>query len=314
MAEIIQNLFYKVRALLDEYSDDGTIIPDADVADMQAKTILLADMAQKELAKIGKLYSTFEHTNKPAPNLLGDYSNYDIVDFIGTTQYYPDETGIAGATAYYIESDADNGGANKMEIEENQGGVWTVLNTVTFPASITSLTAYKGLITPVASTNPVRIKFSGTTHYRHVNRCLFSYPFSAAKIPVYRPWVKVAMPSSFQSKDQIIEEIDSSYSNSSSYKWEGWKDLYVSYEFEGNIRIVYKPVPTTLTAITDTLQIDDITAQAVVYYVAAKLAPFENQALVNFCEQKYNEIKGENTRPQQATFTDIVDCYSTGSD
>jgi len=44
-----KTVFYKVRALLDEYTDDGVVIPDADVADMQAKAILFADMAHKEL-------------------------------------------------------------------------------------------------------------------------------------------------------------------------------------------------------------------------------------------------------------------------
>jgi len=311
MAETVRNLFLKARVLLDEYSDDGVIIPEAEVIDMQTKSILLCDMAQKELHKIGKLYDTFEFTNKPAPNLLGSYSNFDLVDFIGTTQYYPDESGIAGATAYYIESDGDNSGTNKMEIEENQSGVWTVLNTVTFPASITVLTAYKGLITPVASTNAMRMKLSGTTHYRHINRCLYSYPFASTKIPDYRPWIEVTMPANFQCRDQVIEETATrQYVNSVSYKWEGWKSLYINYYFEGNVRVVYKPVPVTLTTIDDVLEIDDITAQGIVYYIAARLAPFENKELVNFFEGKFGELKLENTRVQPSTEEQIIDVYS----
>jgi len=58
MAEIIQNLFYKVRALLDEYTDDGVLVAESDVADMQAKSILLADMAHKELYDRALLVST----------------------------------------------------------------------------------------------------------------------------------------------------------------------------------------------------------------------------------------------------------------
>jgi len=49
LPEIVQNLFLKARTLLDEYSDDGVIIPDAEVIDMQGKSILLCDMAHKEL-------------------------------------------------------------------------------------------------------------------------------------------------------------------------------------------------------------------------------------------------------------------------
>ena len=307
MAETVRNLFLKARVLLDEYIDDGVIIPEADVIDMQGKSILLADLAQKELHKIGKLYNTFEFANKPAPNLLGLFSNFDIVDFIGTAQYYPNSTGIAGAKAYYFEAD----GEGTVKVEENQGGVWTTLVTVTIPNTVTSPTAYKGLITPVSSTNPIRLTFDGTTHYRHVNRCLFSYPFASTKIPDYRPWIKLTMPSNFQSRDQIIEETATrQYVNSVSYKWEGWKSLYINYYFEGNVRVVYKPVPVTLTTIDDVLEIDDITAQGIVYYIAARLAPFENKELVNFFEGKFGELKLENTRAQPSTEEQIIDVYS----
>jgi hypothetical protein len=259
------------------------------------------------------MYNTFEFANKPAPNLLGNLSNFDLVDSIGDTKYYPNESGVVGAKAYYVESDGDNSGSNKMEVEENQSGVWTVLSTITFPASVTSLTAYKGLITPLSSTNAIRMKLSGTTHFRHINRCLFSYPFSLAKIPSYRPWVKVEMPSNFQSRDQVIKETsDGNYANASSYKWEGWKDLYYSYGFEGNIRIVYRPVPVTLTGIDDVLEIDDITAQAIAYYIASRLAPFENKDLAQPYDDEYRSIKNENTVSQPATESPIEDYYKVG--
>jgi hypothetical protein len=307
MAETVRSLFSKARTLLDEYTDDGVLIPEAEVIDMQEKSVLLADMAQKELHKIGKLYNVLEFNNKPAPNLLGPFSNFEIIDFIGTPQYYPNSTGIAGAKAYYFEAD----GEGTVKIEENQSGVWTTLTTITIPNTVTSPTAYKGLITPLSSTNLIRLTFDGTTHYRHSNRCLFSYPFALAKIPAYRAWVKTEMPSNFQSRDQIIEETATrQYVQSIAYKWEGWKDLYINYYFEGNIRVVYKPVPTPLTDIDDVLEIDDITAQGVVYYIAARLAPFENKELVNFFEGKFGELKLENTRTQPATEEQIIDVYS----
>jgi hypothetical protein len=307
MAQTVRQLFLKARALLDEYSDDGVLIPESEVIDMQGKSILLADMAQKELFKIGKLYNTFEFANKPAPNLLGLFSNFDIVDFIGTDQYYPPGGGgVAGAKAYYFEAD----GEGTIKVEENQSGVWAALVTIAIPNTVTSPTAYKGLITPLSSANNIRLTFTGTTHYRHVNRCLFSYPFALAKIPSYSPWIKIEMPSNFQSRDQIIEEtISNSYSNSASFKWEGWKTLYYSYYFEGNIRVVYKPIPSTLTTIDSVLEIDDVTAQAIVYYTAARLAPFENKELVNFFEQKFFELKLENSKPQPAQESEIQDFY-----
>lgn len=307
MPETVSNIILKARALLDEYSDEGVLIPESEVIDLQTKSIPLVDMAQKELYKIGKLYKTFEFANKPAPNLLGMFSNFDIVEFIGTTQYYPSENGVVGAKAYYFEVD----GPGTVTIQEKQSGTWTTLTTITPTA--TTMTAYKGSISPVDTSNPIRLVFSGTTFYRHVNRALYSYPFASDRIPTYRPWFKVSMPSDFRTVDQIVNEYPTrQYQRDTNYKWEGYKDLFVNYYYEGLIRIVYKPVPVTITSVTDTLEIDDITAQAIVYYVAARLAPFENKELVSFFESKYEELKRENTNDMPTSEVDIEDFYGGG--
>lgn len=311
MSTTVKSLFLKARSLLDEYSDDGVMIPDADVIDMQMKSIELADMAQKELYKTGRLYKTFEFANKPSPNLLGLLSNFDIVDFTGDEQYYPSETGVAGAKAYYFEAD----GEGTVTIEENQSGAWVALTTIDIPSTVTSFTTYKGTLSPLDSSNKVRMQISGTTHFRHVNRCLFSYPYASDRVPDYRPWFKVEMPSDFRSIDQIIEEYPQrQYTKSANYKWEGFRNLYVNYYYEGNVRVVYKPVPTTLTTIDDTLEIDDITAQAIVYYIAARLAPYENKELVNYFEGKYAELKLESTTEAPLGESAIIDVYGIGCD
>lgn len=307
MAETVRSLFLKARSLLDEFTDDGVLIPEDEVIDMQSKAVPLADLAQKELYKIGKLYKIFEFANKPAPNLLGLFAGFDIVDFIGTPQYYPNEAGVAGAKAYYFEVDGDA----TVTIEEKINGTWTTIATPTIASGLASLTAYKGTLSPASTSNPIRMKFTGTTHYRHCNRCLYSYPFAAGKVPDYRPWIKVEMPADFQSRDQIIEETPSrQYVNSVTYKWEGWKDLYINYYFEGNVRVVYKPIPTTLTTIDSALEIDDITAQGIVYYIAARLAPFENKELVTFFESKFLELKLESSKSGPFSEESIIDVYN----
>jgi hypothetical protein len=307
MSQTIQQLFDKARALLNIYTEDGVQVPQADYQDMESKAVPLADMAQKELYKIGKLYAIYEFDNKPAENLLGYGSNFDAVDFIGTAQYYPNETGVAGAKAYYFEV---NRSTAVVTIEENQGGTWTTIETPTITSGLTSYTGFKGTLTPLSSTNPIRLKFSGTTHYRHINRCLYSTPFAVSDVPDYRPYFKKSMPSNYRNLDTVIEEYPvRQYSNSSSYKKEGFKDFYIDYFFEGNMRIIYKPIPTAITAITDTLEIDDITAQAVVYYIAARLAVYKDQSLVQFFESKYMELKVESTQDNPVSTSDIIDVY-----
>lgn len=312
MAETVRSLFLKARALLNEYTEDGVLIPEAEIIDIQLKAIPIADMAQKELYKVGKLFKTFEFDNKPVPNLMGQNSNFNIVDFIGDAQYYPNESGVTGVKAYYFEVNRDTAA---VTIEEKQGGTWTTIATVSITSGITAFTPFRGTITPLSCTNPIRMKFSGTTHYRHVNRCLYSYPFALADIPAYTPWFKVTMPDDFRSISQITEEYpDRQYSKSSTYKWEGFKDLYVNYYYEGTIRVIYKPVPVTLTTIDSPITVDDITAQAIVYYIAARLAPFKKKELVTFFETKFAEMKIESLSDNPASEQTIIDVYSIGGD
>lgn len=61
--ETVRNLFLKARTLLDELTDDGVLIPEAEVADMQAKSILLCDMAHKELYEQSRSDLTKEEPN-----------------------------------------------------------------------------------------------------------------------------------------------------------------------------------------------------------------------------------------------------------
>lgn len=68
-------------------------------------------------------------------------------------------------------------------------------------------------------------------------------------------------------------------------------------------------VPPELTATTNTLSINDIDAQAIVYYGAARLAPFENKDLVTFFESKYDELKREAKNNVRAVEVDITDSY-----
>lgn len=306
----VNDLWIDTRSLLDSYSTDGVVISDADVEDMRLKFIRFTNKALKELYKISKFSKTVEFSNKPVPNLISN--GFELVDYIGTPQYYPNENGITGAKAYYFESDGDNIGSGMVEIQENQG-YWTTIATIPFVSGTTSLKEFKGTI---GSVFPVRMKFSGTNHYRHTNRALFSFPFSLDKIPQSRPWIKKTMPLDFVVLTAVVEEFPvRQYGNSATYKMEGIRDFYFNTYFEGNMRIVYKPVPATVTLLTDTVECDDITAQAISYYAAARLAPFINADITNFLEEKYNELKRElevfNPESEQSII-DVLGVYNYG--
>lgn len=148
----------------------------------------------------------------------------------------------------------------------------------------------------------------------------------ASNVPYYRPWVKKTMPTDFKSVDQIVSEyVDYSnnvigqYTKDASYKWEGRNNLYIDYYFDGNIRIIYHPIPTLLTFsgtgnsntdLNQTLTIDDITARTILPYgLAAHLLLTENSASASFFNQRYEELKFEGTRQQAASAEQIINIY-----
>ena len=93
--------------------------------------------------------------------------------------------------------------------------------------------------------------------------------------------------------------------------------IYINYFFDGNIRIVYYPVPTLLTFtgsgssdLTQTLTVDDITARTVLPYgLAAHLMMTENSASASFFQQRFEELKFESTRQQASSSEQILNVY-----
>jgi len=262
-------------------------------------------MGQKELYKIGRAQKTLYIQNKPVKNAMGLFNGFDLVEFTGTTQYYPNENGLPNIQSYYFEADL----THTVVIQEEQAGVWQDLVTKT--ATVTSMTAYKGNITPSTVGNRIRFKFTGTTYYRHVNRALFEYKFNSdTNVPDYTPWVKYEMPTDFKAIDMVVEEYPQrQYNYSSTYKFEQPNRFYYNYYFEGELRIIYKPIPATLTTVNDVLQIDDIVAKALSFYVASWLSPYSNQSLTNPLFQKFLELKVENTVKDPMSEESIVDVY-----
>lgn len=285
-------------ALIDEIQTDGTV-DTAKTLTYSSKSPFLLTIGQNELLRTGKYYSSHEISNTYIENQLG--SQFLIQEFTGTDIIYS----AIGSRAYYFEVDAPC----TIYLEEDIGGTWTNLTTL-YDTTATSFTAYKGLTSLSSTTNPVRIRFSGTTYYRIRNIALFEYPFSSDRIPDYKPWIKKQMPSDFSNVDKIVREYSDIYENDSNFKWEGKRDLYINYEWEGNIRIVYVPTPSILTSLSDSLVVDDITSRTKLpYYLAGMLMIDENQTLASYYLDKFNELKSEIDPPTPSSEQNIQDVY-----
>lgn len=304
MTTTAQQVFDIAMDLIDERLDDGTISA-SDTLDYNVKTPGLLNVLQSELIKQGDLYSTHSISNKPVSNLLGDYSGFDIVAYEGDELTYE----CAGsAKSYYFEVDND-----ATVYIEDYTSAWNTLATVSATPTASGFTAYSGLVTPTSGATRSRIRLGGSYYYRIVNRALFKVPFaSSGDIPTYRPWVLKQMPSDFKSVDEIVNEEGSSYNQNAGYKWEGKRDLYMDYYYDGNIRIVYHPVPTLITALTDTLQLDDVTARKVLPYgLAAHLLLSENPEQASFFNGRFNEMKADESKKQPSSIEQIVNLYGT---
>lgn len=302
MATTAQEVFNITMALIDEILNDGTISV-SDTVTYNVKTPGLLTILQAELIKQGDVFSNYEISNKPFTNLLGDRSNYDIKEFTGT-EYICSAAG--SVKSYYFEVDK----VGTVYVEDYNGS-WNTLATVPTTNTPEGFTQYKGIVTPSSGATQSRLRFTGSYYYRSVNRALFAIPFAlAADVPVYRPWVKHQMPTDFKSVNEIVDEYCDQYIKDANYKWEGRRDLYVSYYFSGNIRIVYRPTPNMITALTDPMQLDDTTCRKVVPYgLAAHLMLLKNPLTASFFNQRFEEMRRDSEKMPPSPTTQIQNLY-----
>lgn len=302
MATTGTQVFSICMDLIDERLDDGTISA-SDTLDYNVKSPGIINLLQAELLKQGDLFSTHQISNTPVSNLLGDYSGFDIEEYEGDEITY-ECTG--SAKSYYFELDND-----ATVYIEDYTSAWNTLATVSATPTASGFTAYSGLVTPTSGATKSRIRLGGSYYYRIVNRALFKQPFAAVgDIPTYRPFVLKQMPSDFKSVNEIVNEEGTSYNQSAGYKWEGKRDLYMDYYFNGNIRITYYPVPTLITALSETLQLDDITARRVLPYgLAAQLMLTENPAIASYFNERFIEMKADASKKPPAQIEQITDVY-----
>lgn len=309
MATVRVEIYNKVLSTLDQYTEDGVDVAEADNIDIEKKVIQYVDMSQKEMWKYSKNTKLIELTNKPDENRLGLLSNMSLIDFEGETQYYPNEQGIDNVQGYSIQITEGASDNATITYQENVAGVWTDLVVLT-PTAITTLTTYKGVLNVSNTTNRVRLVITGTEHFMHLNRALWKLKYKPSLVPTYEPWVKYDLPEDFNSIEMVVEEFPQrQYSQSANYKIENYRDFYYNFYFEGLIRLTYKPIPATITSLDDELQLDTTFAQTIIYDIIAKLGFYENPDLVNWAEGRRIENKQEATSDEPLSAEVIVDFY-----
>jgi hypothetical protein len=298
-----QQIFDFTCDLISKRSPNGTI--DAGkTASYRARSLGLLTLWQNIMSRTGNIYSTFEFDSKPIPNLISngfimrEHLDQDInIEVMGSVKAHNIE--VDGPGIIYVEDFTS---------------VWNTLATITVPPTVTSFTQYKALVTPTVGATKSRYRLSGPTYYKVINLALYSYPVLADRIPDFAPMVKHKMPDDFKSMNQIVNESPiQGYVRDGDFAWEGRNILLVDHEYVGKVRVIYKPVPITITDLTQTLQVDDITSMSGAYYLASHLILIEDPASASFFQQIFEELKIDSRRKQPAPMRKIEDVYSVGS-
>ena len=312
-----RKIFDRSVAIIDELSDSG-IVSDTAVKEYKNRAPYLLDLWQKEMAKSGDLHKTFELSCFRKKNLLGDHYGM-IIENNGETNEYS----AVGASCFYLEVDGDctvtfkeNGSPISGSYIFNDGLETAFVGTIniTVPVGTTSFLPIRGILSSLGGN--VTMTISGIYYFKHNNRALSSNKYqSASKVPDFKPWVRVVMPTDFKSRTQIINETQSwQYSESNNHHWEGNNELYVTFSYEGLIRIKYIPIPIEITTLEQSLEIDDISAQSGAYYIAEHFAMADqNDSLASMCRAKYKELKMESMIRNPLVPSEIKDVYNISS-
>lgn len=306
-----------MSSVIDDLNSSGS--PSANVAD-QKRVIGLLDLWQHEMMKASDVRKEYPISCYRKNNLLGDIGCFRIIENNGETQTYQ----AVGAHCFYLEVNGDCtleisvGGSSVTGEYSFNGGTDTAFSdaiSISVPESTLSpaqkpFYAIRGIFTADDSAT-VTMTISGSYYFRHMNRALSNYKFeSASDVPDFKPWYKVDMPSDFKSRSQVIDEYPSfQYAEDSSHKWEG-NELYVNFGYEGLIRIKYVPIPTKITALTQTLEIDEITAASAAYYLAEHFFRADtNDTAADRCAKKFETLKKEASIKGPLSFQEVVDVY-----
>lgn len=286
--------------LIDERLENGTIDEDA-TADYKARALGILTALQNELLRYSDYYKTYEINRVPISPIKGQTTieeHYDEdIEFEATQISY----------AYFFQVD----GPATVYVEELNGGIWSILDTIVVTEN-NQFIDYKGLITPTVGATSTRLRFTGDYYFTYTNVALYKERFSSvAKVPNYEQYIQVEMPDDFKIVDQVVKiSLPDGYVKTNTYYWEGRKDMYINRDFEGSIKVIYRPNIAPLTSIDDELVLDDVTAiTCLPYGLGAKLMATENVSLGSYLQSKYEENKYEAGLPTPSEDNDIEDVY-----
>lgn len=320
MAYTGEKIFMMAMAKMDEMTETGSLNPE-DVAEYRAKAPYLLEIWSKRMAKRAGQKKIFEMSCVRKKNLLGDLSHIsEIVENNNEEQKYS----AKGANCFYIGVDGDctvsfteNGTplSGKYVFNDGDETDFTGDISITVPEGTTSFLSLKGILLPQSQDSQITMTVSGQYYFRHINRSLSPYKYpSASKVPDFKAYYKVEMPSDFISRSQIITEYPKwqYQEGNSQIKWEG-DNLYTMFSYDGLIRIVYISQPTKIASLEQEIEYPEHIAISAVPYLVKCFArsdmmdELSADAREEFMQMYVDAVTGEPLTP-----TEIADVFDWG--
>ena len=273
-----RNYFLK---LIDESTKKGVDLPVSKNSDYRDKFNYFLDPAQKYIAGIIKIPEVYRVTQNPIPNLIGNFSGFDLIQVLPGT---PKVFNLTGCKAMYFEM--DNVGTATLSI--NGVVAETISNTIK-----KQFTSYSRL-TGASSSDIVTVEFSGNYPFNIRNTGFYAYAFPLeADIPVYTPYVEYDLPVDFLEFDAVIIKTDPRvYETYVAHKWENNKKIIFNYYDTGSFDIHYYKYPADILPTADdstVLEIEEKAFELVAMQCGIMATAADNPALSSWIRSLFIE-------------------------
>ncbi len=131
-------------------------------------------------------------------------------------------------------------------------------------------------------------------------------PFSTATGS--ETYLRVSMPSDFIKLTEVTYEDEYGNFTQMLTPTEGYVTVLLPPITTGQYNISYLAAPSVISALTDTLHVNDRIARSILPYgLAAELFKEENPDVFQFASVRYAQLKKEYKKP--CTVTQTIDCY-----
>lgn len=293
-----EQLINATLKLIDEYSRKGTTAAPTKTVDYRLKIPEAANAILMDLAATtGKLAAEWTIVNNPLYNESTRDTSSIKNHIPGTDDIIAT---LTGARSYFLEVS----GYYDIVIEEEIAGVWTELVELTPTAGSepTTFTEIKGLITPSALTNAVRIRLTGDYSYPYRNYILYPYTWpTAALVQQHRPFFLATLPTDWLKLNNVLIRKDTrQWVAFAEYKVTPTQFGYNRYA-TGELLVNYWRKPTVITVVDpstptaeELAQVVDATpdaAQIVPFGVAGTILTGDNAAMSSYFLNLYESRK-----------------------